>query len=99
MRSTHEEMEQRLPHMQLLRLHARPHAASPARRARRHATAHHMPIDGHAGGDQPRATSLVTHVGTATPVGTASTCVRFIHMLMLQHEALCNIRLKQVKHL
>jgi hypothetical protein len=98
MRSTHEEMEQRLPCLQLLRLHARHpmlHATvAPACRARTDAVARHMSVDAHASGD--RATcllilhtpaSLASHVGTAIPAGTASACVRFLRLLMLQHES------------
>jgi hypothetical protein len=55
MRSTREQMERRLPCMQLLCLHAHPRIpyaiVVPARRARTHAVAHHMHSDAHAGGD------------------------------------------------
>jgi hypothetical protein len=54
MRSTHEEMERHmpcLPHMQLLRLHARaPHAGG----ACMHANVRPMPADAHVGGDHER---------------------------------------------
>jgi hypothetical protein len=54
-----------------------------------------------------------THFASRAPEGNASTCVRFLRLLMLQHEALLqhtsetgetfityayNIRLKQMKH-
>jgi hypothetical protein len=98
MRSTDEEIEQRLAHLQLLRLHAHPRVpyatAAPTCCARTHAAARHMPIDAHVGGD--RATcllmhhtlaSLATHVGTAMPAGTTSACARFLCLLMLQHKS------------
>jgi hypothetical protein len=57
MRSTHEEMERRL--LRRLRLHARPRmahaAAAPARRARTHAAARHMPVDHVQVGTAPHA--------------------------------------------
>jgi hypothetical protein len=56
MRCTHEKMEQRLPCLLILRLHARlrmPHATTaPTRRARTHACAHHMAVDAHVGGNR-----------------------------------------------
>jgi hypothetical protein len=76
------------PHM----LHA---TIVPTCHARTHASAHHMPVDAHVGGN--RATcllthhmpaSLVVHVRTATPTRTASACARFLRLLMLLHEAL-----------